>query len=93
MVLSLLIGLCSLIVNGINVVLLSTIPMRFDGKSSTIAGFLDFASYVGSALMTIITGLVADIWGWAAVAVLWAVLFVLGAVTMFANSYVSKKSV
>ena len=43
--------------------------------------------------MTIITGLVADIWGWAAVAVLWAVLFVLGAVTMFANSYVSKKSV
>lgn len=93
LVLSLLIGLCSLIVNGINVVLLSTIPMRFDGKSSTIAGFLDFASYVGSALMTIITGLVADIWGWVAVAVLWAVLFVLGAVTMFANSYVSKKSV
>lgn len=85
--LSLMIGVCSLIVNGINLLLLSSIPMRFvaTGKSSTLAGYLDFASYVGSAVMTVITGFVVSLWGWGSIVVAWGVLFVLGAASMLAN--------
>jgi sugar phosphate permease len=85
--LSLMIGVCSLIVNGINLLLLSSIPMRFvaTGKSSTLAGYLDFASYVGSSVMTVITGLVVSLWGWGAIVFVWGFLFVLGAASMLAN--------
>jgi len=85
--LSLMIGVCSFVVNGINVLLLSAIPMRFvsTGKSSTLAGYLDFASYVGSALMTILTGIVVSLWGWGSVVTVWSVLFALGAASMLAN--------
>lgn len=89
--LSILIGLCSLVINGINVLLLSSIPLRFanSGKSSTLAGYLDFASYVGSGTMTIITGFVANYWSWESVATIWAVLFVLGGLSMVANTHLS----
>jgi sugar phosphate permease len=76
-----------MVINGTNAILLSTLPMKYGaaGKSSTLAGYLDFASYVGSALMTIITGSVISMWGWAAVAPLWTALFLIGGATALYN--------
>ncbi|KLU39098.1 MAG: hypothetical protein AA931_10880 [Peptococcaceae bacterium 1109] len=84
---SLAVGACSMVINGTNAILLSTLPMKYGaaGKSSTLAGYLDFASYVGSALMTIITGSVISMWGWAAVAPLWTALFLIGGATALYN--------
>lgn len=84
LILTLLIGLCSLVINGINIVLLSSIPLRYSqsGKTSTLAGFLDFASYVGAGSMTILTGIVVNSWGWQALLGGWVALFGLGGLLM-----------
>lgn len=50
---------------------------------------LDFASYVGSGTMTILTGFALSVWGWERVAIIWAVLFVLGALSTYANTGLS----
>lgn len=91
---TLLIGLCGAIINGINIVLLSSIPLRYahSGKTSSIAGFLDFASYVGSALMTVITGVIANAWGWGTLLWLWVGLFILGGAILLANHLITGKS-
>ncbi len=92
--LTLLIGLCGAIINGINIVLLSSIPLRYahSGKTSSLAGFLDFASYVGSALMTVITGVVVNLWGWGILLWLWVGLFVLGALILGVDYVLTEKS-
>ena len=84
---SLAVGSCSLVVNGINALLLSSLPMKYGaaGKSSTLAGYLDFASYLGSACMTIITGAVISLWGWQYVAPLWTTLFLVGGASALVN--------
>lgn len=91
---TLLIGLCGALINGINIILLSSIPLRYSesGKTSSIAGFLDFASYVGSALMTMITGIVVKLWGWGAILWVWVGLFCLGALILFVDHLINKKS-
>ena len=94
LLLTLFIGLCSAIINGINIVLLSSIPLRYahSGKTSSIAGFLDFASYVGSALMTVITGLVVNLWGWGTLLWLWVGLFILGGFILVADHGLTQKT-
>ncbi len=86
-VLSVLIGLCSFVIHGVNVLLLSSVPLQYVhfGKTSTLAGFLDFASYIGSAVMTMLTGVIVSVWGWKCLLLLWVVLFFLGGISMFAN--------
>jgi sugar phosphate permease len=81
---STLVGLCSTITYGIGVVLFSFIPLRFApiGKTSTLAGFLDFAAYVGSGVSTVITGLLIKTWGWGALFWSWVFLFTVGALSM-----------
>lgn len=88
--LTLLIGLCSLAINGINNLLLSSIPLRYShsGKTSTLAGFLDFASYVGSGSMTILTGIVLKSWGWQTLLVGWVALFGLGGLLMLSRLFI-----
>lgn len=85
--LSLFLGLCAALVNGVNVLLLSSIPMAFGGRgrASTLAGFLDFSSYVGSGFMALVTGLVASRFGWPAVVASWSVLFALGWLSLWVN--------
>jgi sugar phosphate permease len=91
--LTLLIGLCSLVINGINALLLSSIPLRYSqrGKTSTLAGFLDFASYVGSGTMTILTGIVVNSWGWQTLLSAWVALFGLGGFLMFTRVFAPKQ--
>ena len=85
--LTLMIGLCSLVIHGINNLLLSSIPLRYaqSGKTSTLAGFLDFASYVGSGSMTILTGIILKSWGWQTLLVGWVALFGLGGLLMLSR--------
>ena len=91
-VLSVLIGVCSFGIHGVNVLLLSSIPLQYVrfGKTSTLAGFLDFASYIGSAVMTMLTGVIISGLGWKYLLWLWVALFLLGGISMFVNKSVGK---
>ncbi|NLJ80187.1 MAG: MFS transporter [Firmicutes bacterium] len=80
---SILLGLCASIVNGIDVILLSSIPLRFAhaSKTSTLAGFLDFSSYVGSGLIALVSSFLINIKGWEIMFTVWILLFIVGALS------------
>ncbi|MCX7796465.1 MAG: hypothetical protein N2380_08095 [bacterium] len=52
------------------------ISLRFTkhNSASSVAGFLDFSSYIGSALASVITGIVATRANWHVVILLWGLL-------------------
>ena len=60
------VGACSMVINGTNAILLSTLPMKYGaGKSSTLAGYLiSYSTWVRDTIITV----VISMWGWAAVA-------------------------
>lgn len=92
-ILSLMIGLCSAAIYGVNVLLLANIPMRYAsvGRASTLAGFLDFASYVGSGLMSLLTGLVVTWFDWWHVVLLWLLLFAGGVILGLVSRHMTSK--
>ena len=69
----LLLGLCGVAVYGINSLLLTSLPLSFSGRGnvSAVAGFLDFASYLGGGISGIAVGALLDRQGWSAVFVYW----------------------
>lgn len=83
------IALCSGLIYGINALLMTSIPLRFQafGKESTVAGFLDFAAYIGAGLTGVVTGSLLKYWGWAQIIGIWGVICALGAVMMIANHF------
>lgn len=80
-----LLGISSAILYGANVLLLANIPLRFAryGIASTLAGFFDFSSYIGSALASIITGSITVNFSWKIIFLLWGILSVGGALNMY----------
>ncbi len=80
-----LLGVSSALLYGANVLLLANIPLRFAkrGSASTVAGFLDFFSYVGSALTSILTGIMATNLGWNKVILSWGILLVIGMASIY----------
>ena len=73
---------------GINTILISFVPLQFmkSGRSSTIAGVTNTATYLGSALSGWGLGFTADRWGWGGVNVLLLLLCILGlAVSLLAS--------
>jgi sugar phosphate permease len=68
-----LLGLCGVAVYGINSLLLTSLPLSFSGRGnvSAVAGFLDFASYLGGGISGIAVGALLDRQGWSAVFVYW----------------------
>lgn len=70
-----LLGLCGVAVYGINTLLLASLPLSFgqEGRAAAVAGFLDFASYIGGGLSAFIVGQLLDGPGWTAVYVYWLV--------------------
>jgi len=80
-----LLGISSALLYGANVLLLANIPLRFAryGNASTVAGFLDFSSYVGSALAGIFTGIIATNSGWRDVVLLWGILSAIGVLSIY----------
>lgn len=80
-----LLGVSSALLYGANVLLLANIPLRFAkrGSASTVAGFLDFFSYMGSALASILTGIMATNLGWNKVILSWGILLVIGMASIY----------
>lgn len=83
----LVIFLLSLIVAflyGANTILLTIVPYSFSkyNKVSTVAGALDFCSYIGAACTGVFTGSLVDHIGWNFVILLWALLSVLGVISI-----------
>ena len=79
-------GLIGAMSNGANGLLLTALPMTHIGhdRVSSIAGFLDFASYVGAGLGGLLSGILADRWGWGAAFGLWSVSALLGMAAILA---------
>lgn len=83
------IALCSGLIYGINTLLMTSIPLRFQavGRESTVAGFLDFAAYMGAGVTGVVTGSFLESWGWPTIMIMWGVICALGAVMMVINHF------
>ena len=68
-----LLGVCGASVYGINSLLLTSLPLSFsnEGHVGAVAGFLDFASYVGGGVSALVVGQLLDRTSWAAVFLYW----------------------
>jgi sugar phosphate permease len=89
-----LLGLSGVATYGINALLLTSLPLSFatqgspgapqapgePGNVSAVAGFLDFASYIGGGISALVVGQLVDWRGWNAVFLYWlaATLVALG---------------
>lgn len=71
---------------GANGLLLTALPLTHgaQGRVSSVAGFLDFALYIGSGLGGVSTGILVDGWGWGAAFGFWSAVAVGGMATMLA---------
>lgn len=80
----LLLALTSAFMYGANTLLLGVIPMNFArmGAVSTVAGFLDFCSYLAAGAASVLAGLAVQHFGWDLLLVLWVLSAVLGAGAM-----------
>ncbi|WP_105615204.1 MFS transporter [Vallitalea okinawensis] len=83
----LFLSLSSAMMYGSNTILLGSIPMKYAkyNKTSSIAGFLDFVSYMAAGLTASITGLIVDQFGWNGVLVLWIAITSVGIIAMVMN--------
>lgn len=63
---------------GANNILMATIPLQLINQeyAARVTGFLNGSAYFGGGLSGIATGLVADVWGWNAVVLMWIVLLI-----------------
>lgn len=88
----LFLGLSSAMMYGSNTILLGSIPMKFAkyNKTSSVAGFLDFTSYLAAGLTAPLTGLIVDRFGWNGVLILWISVAMLGIAAMLINQYYEK---
>lgn len=75
-------GVMGVVTYGANGLLLTALPLRHSGHVSSVAGALDFASYVGAGLGGLCTGAVADRWGWDGAFGFWIGAAALGAALM-----------
>ena len=68
-----LLGMCGMAGSGINALLMVSLPLSFGkrGNVAAIAGFLDFASYVGGGISGFTVGQLLDRSGWNAVFLSW----------------------
>ena len=80
--LGLSLGSCAMVSHGINVIIVSLIPMHYTDRASSLAGFLDFCSYIGAGIMSVVTGITLQLWSWTGVLVMWVVLNTMGVTLM-----------
>jgi sugar phosphate permease len=68
-----LLGVCGAAIYGINSLLLTSLPLSFSaqGTAGAVAGFLDFASYVGGGVSALTAGQLLAGRGWRAVFLYW----------------------
>jgi len=79
-------GLIGALSNGANGLLLTALPMTQsgEGRVSSAAGFLDFSNYMGAGIGGIVSGVVADRWGWGVAFGFWVAAATLGMLVMAA---------
>lgn len=77
-----LISLIATLMNGANTILLTIIPFTYDeyNRVSTVAGFLDFSSYLGAAASGLMSGIIADKIGWRYVVLAWVLFSIFGVI-------------
>lgn len=77
-------GLSSAMMYGANTLLLGVVPMGFAryNKVSSVAGALDFFSYIAAGFATALTGVIIDFSGWGGVLVFWIGITLLGIVSL-----------
>ncbi|SHI50059.1 MFS transporter, OPA family, glycerol-3-phosphate transporter [Clostridium cavendishii DSM 21758] len=87
-------SLASATMYGVNTILLGVIPLRFAkyNKTSLIAGFLNFASYLATGFASFITGLFVDKYGWNFVIISWSILALLGILSITISWKLDKKA-
>jgi len=56
--------------------------MHYTDRASSLAGFLDFCSYVGAGIMSLVTGITLQLWSWNEVLVVFVLLNAVGAALM-----------
>lgn len=89
-------GLIGVLSNGANGLLLTALPMTQsgEGRVSSAAGFLDFSNYAGAGIGGILSGIMADHWGWRVAFGFWIAVATLGMLVMAAiwrRRYVSQE--
>ena len=80
----LFLSLSSAMMYGSNTLLLGVIPLTYAkfGKVSSVAGFLDFTSYLAAGAAAALTGLIVDLKNWRWVLMFWCVSAAVGAVSL-----------
>ncbi len=85
-----LLAITSGLINGTNSMLMTIIPLNFAkrGRVSSVAGFLDFSSYIGAGLSGVLTGFVSDLWNWNGVIIVWIGAILIGIISiLIASTY------
>lgn len=77
-------GLSSAMMYGANTMLLGVYPLSFSKYNlvSTAAGFLDFCSYLAAGFASLLTGFIADKFGWHYVITMWLVVTLIGVASL-----------
>lgn len=85
----LFLGISSGMMYGANTLLLGVIPMGYVkyNKVSSVAGLLDFCSYLAAGVTSSITGLLVDNLGWDGVLVIWLICCVFGILALIISQY------
>lgn len=82
----LLLSLTIALMYGANTLLLTIIPIKYAkkyNKVSSVAGFLDFSSYMGATAAGVLTGVILDYAGWKYVIMSWIAMALLGIVFIY----------
>lgn len=89
----LLIGLCSSSMYGSNTILLGVIPLSYKkyNKTSTVAGLLDFSSYVGAGFFALISGIIITNFSWTYIIVFWIVITILATLMILISIKTDKR--
>jgi len=68
---------------GANTLLLTLIPLKYTKQNmvSSIAGFLDFNSYLGAAFSGVLIGYIIDISRWSIVIIIWLIVAIFGIIS------------
>ena len=91
---AILLGCCSALMYGANTLLLGVIPMGFAkyNKTSSVAGFFDFSSYMGAGISGYLTGNISELWGWNGAIIMWLII-ALSAVGLLYKARINNKDI
>lgn len=83
----LMLACTSAFIFGTNPLMTTVIPFKYSycNKVSTMAGIIDFSIYLGAGLAGVLTGLTVDMFGWENVFIMWCIVSVLGALSMYTS--------